>query len=115
MNEQKRAPSVDLERLAEVIGALGHPIRLEIVAMLADAARSGVPDICWGDIGEICVSRLHERFALSRPALSHHLAVLRHAGVVLTRRDGSRVLYRVRGAALGEVTAALSFLAEGIA
>ena len=42
-------------------------------------------------------------FDVSRPAISQHLTVLRHAGLVTERRDGNRRLYRARPEALAEV------------
>jgi DNA-binding transcriptional ArsR family regulator len=46
--------------------------------------------------GEAAVTDLTARFAISQPAVSQHLATLRHAGLVHARRDGRRVYYRVR-------------------
>lgn len=79
--------------------------------MLAAAARSGIPDIEWGDMGEVCVCRINQRFQLSAPALSHHLSVLRYAGLVETRRDGARILYRLNEATAREAAGALALLA----
>ena len=45
--------------------------------------------------GEMTVSALHEHFAISQPALSQHLAALRAAGLVRTRREGRHAYYRV--------------------
>lgn len=101
----------DTDRLAFVLKALSHPVRLEIVSMLVAAARSGIPDIEWGDTGEVCVCRINQRFELSAPALSHHLSVLRHAGLVETRRDGTRILYRFNEAVARDAVGALALLA----
>lgn len=46
--------------------------------------------------GETPVSALVERMAMSQPAVSKHLRVLRDAGMVAVRADGQRRLYRVR-------------------
>ncbi len=46
--------------------------------------------------GELPVSSLVDRMALSQPAVSKHLRVLRDAGMVEVRPDGQRRLYRVR-------------------
>lgn len=67
-------------RAATVLKALGHPARLHIVELLA--AR-----------GELTVSELAEQCGLDQPALSQHATVLRHAGIVTVRRDGTRRHY----------------------
>ncbi len=45
--------------------------------------------------GEAAVKDLTARFEISQPAVSQHLAALKHAGLVNRRRDGRRVYYRV--------------------
>jgi len=46
--------------------------------------------------GEFCVSDLVERLAIDQPKVSHHLAILRSAGVIRSRRDGRHINYSVR-------------------
>jgi DNA-binding transcriptional ArsR family regulator len=46
--------------------------------------------------GEMGAGEIAERFDVSRPAISQHLGVLREAGLVETRREGTRRLYRAR-------------------
>lgn len=46
-------------------------------------------------------------FAVTRPAISQHLTVLREAGLIVERRDGTRRLYRTRPEALAELRAFL--------
>ncbi|MET7337717.1 metalloregulator ArsR/SmtB family transcription factor [Nonomuraea sp. NPDC005650] len=48
--------------------------------------------------GEYDVTSLTEAIAVARPSVSQHLAKLRYGGLVETRRDGRRVLYRARDA-----------------
>src|SRR3954452_15424603 len=45
--------------------------------------------------GEVCVCHIHESLRISQPKVSRHLAYLRRAGVVDTRRDGLWVHYRL--------------------
>lgn len=45
--------------------------------------------------GEAAVKDLTSRFAISQPAVSQHLATLKEAGLVSSRREGRRVFYRV--------------------
>lgn len=63
----------------EVANAVADPVRREILLMLRDEALSA---------GQIA-----ERFAISRPAVSRHLRVLREAGVVRDAPDGRRRVY----------------------
>jgi DNA-binding transcriptional ArsR family regulator len=66
----------------EVFEAIAQPTRREILRLLADGERSA------GDVAS--------RFAVTQPAISQHLKVLREAGLVSERRDGARRLYSVR-------------------
>lgn len=74
----------------EVAGAIADPVRREILLMLRDEALSA---------GQIA-----ERFAISRPAVSRHLRVLRGAGLVRDTADGRRRVYALVTAALDELT-----------
>jgi ArsR family transcriptional regulator len=71
----------------EVFRALAHPLRLELVAQVA--AR-----------GPICVCHLDDVLPYSQPQISKHLAVLRQAGLLESRREGSWVYYTANEDAL---------------
>ncbi|MBU1663987.1 MAG: metalloregulator ArsR/SmtB family transcription factor [Gammaproteobacteria bacterium] len=62
--------------------ALGDPIRRRILALLLDT-------------DERCVCEMHGVLDASQPKVSRHLAVLREAGLVLARRDGVWMHYRI--------------------
>ena len=62
-------------------GALADATRLRILGVLAD--------------GEVCVGHIHQALRLPQPTVSRHLAHLRRAGLVRTRRDGLWVHYRL--------------------
>ena len=74
---------------ATALQALGEPHRVAILDLLRD--------------GEQPVSHLVERLELSQPAVSKHLRVLRDAGLVESRADAQRRLYRVRTEPLVEL------------
>jgi DNA-binding transcriptional ArsR family regulator len=57
--------------------------------------------------GELAAGEIASHFALTRPAVSQHLAVLKEAGLVNERRDGTRRLYRASPEALAELKAFL--------
>ena len=86
---QNRIPAQTAAMLAPAFKALGDPIRLQLMSMIASA--SG---------GEACVCDLTPAFDLSGPTISHHLKVLREAGLVDSDRRGTWVYYRVVPAAL---------------
>jgi DNA-binding transcriptional ArsR family regulator len=69
---------------------LGDPVRRRILELLAGGERSA------GDIGEI----VQREFAISQPAVSQHLRVLREAGFTTVRPDGARRMYAVDPAPL---------------
>ncbi len=77
------APSTDehLQRYAAIMRALADAKRLCVLEMLADGERS--------------VSELSHEIGCQVPNMSQHLAVLRSAGLVSTRRQGSTVYYRL--------------------
>lgn len=68
---------------------------------LADATRRALLRRMWDR--EVPAGRLAEGFSMSRPAISQHLRVLRDAGLVRVRRDGTRRLYTARPDALEDV------------
>ena len=85
-------------QFAEMAKALGHAHRLEILELLAQGERS--------------VESLAERAGLSIGNASQHLRLMRQAGLLVSRRDGKRILYRLSDPAVLELTAALHRLAE---
>lgn len=78
--------------MSDVFKALGDPVRLRLFALLAA-----------GD--EVCVCHLTEALQLPQSTVSRHLAVLRNAGLVDTRRDGKWIHYRLTGGMTHELTA----------
>lgn len=70
-----------LQKLERVFRALADPTRLRIVGLLAG--------------GETCVCHIHESLRIPQPKTSRHLAYLRRAGLVATRKDGLWVHYRL--------------------
>ena len=81
------------ERLAAVARALGDPIRLQLV------------DVQRKHGGEVCVCELTPLFDVGQPTVSHHLKVLRDAGLVDAERRGLWAYYSVLPDAVGELSA----------
>ncbi|SHL35899.1 DNA-binding transcriptional regulator, ArsR family [Pseudonocardia thermophila] len=79
--------------LARGFKALGDPVRLRLLSLIA--ARRG---------GEVCVCELTSAFTLTAATISHHLKVLRVAGLVDCERRGTWVYYWVVPAKLGALS-----------
>src|SRR5437763_2607512 len=79
----------------EVFDAIAQPTRREILRLLA--------------AGELSAGEVASHFAVTQPAVSQHLKVLKEAGLIAERRDAQRRLYSVRPEGLADLH---SFLAE---
>jgi len=89
---------------------LPEPARLALAARLkalADPTRIGIVNRLAG-CEECCVCDLTEAFGLSQPTISHHLRILREAGLVETERRGTWSWYRLNRDAVGELATALA-------
>jgi DNA-binding transcriptional ArsR family regulator len=86
--------AVKAAEAARLLGALANERRLAILCELVDGERS--------------VGRLVEAVGLTQSALSQHLAKLRAAGIVTTRRDAQTIYYRLASDAAGSVMKALA-------
>lgn len=69
--------------------ALADPVRLRLLSLIG--AHTG---------GEVCVCELTDAFDLTQPTISHHLRVLREAGLIASERRGTWVYYWVLPSAL---------------
>ena len=88
----------DLEALFK---ALADVTRLRILGLLLD--------------GEVCVCHIHESLKISQPKASRHLAYLRRAGLVETRRDGLWVHYRMTTLSDPVLKAIATTISQGLA
>jgi ArsR family transcriptional regulator len=86
----------EAQRMAGIAKALGDPVRLQLVDVLRKHA------------GRVCVCELVPLFDLSQPTVSHHLKVLRDAGIVGSERRGLWAYYYVVPDALAELRGWLS-------
>ncbi|WP_371611946.1 ArsR/SmtB family transcription factor [Streptomyces clavifer] len=75
MPDHSSSPALSTITLPSVLGALSDPTRLGIVRVLSDGNERG-----WGEL----------RAPIAKSTLSHHLKVLREAGVTQTRQEGTR-------------------------
>ena len=92
------APTLDDDEAlatAELFSALGDPARVRIVNLLATSSEP------------VCACELYEPLGLAQPTVSHHLKVLREAGLVESTRRGTWAFYRLVPEALGALRGAL--------
>ncbi len=98
MTDMKTFSLADFEasagKAATLLRTLGNEKRLMIVCQIGD--------------GELSAGSLQEPLGLSQSALSQHLAVLREAGIVATRRDGQTIWYRIADPAAVKVIETLA-------
>ena len=94
----------DAQDLAPVFKALADPIRLRLFSLIASF-----------EGGQACVCDLTGPFDVSQPTISHHLRVLREAGLVDSERRGTWVYYWVLPAALTRLSALLAPAAPAVA
>jgi ArsR family transcriptional regulator, arsenate/arsenite/antimonite-responsive transcriptional repressor len=78
----KRARSRGLEHSTRLLKAFADPVRLRLINLLRGQ-------------DEVCVCHLHDALELPQPTVSRHLAYLRNAGVVVGRKEGLWVYYRL--------------------
>lgn len=84
---------------ARLLKALADPTRLRILSLLSRHE------------GEVCVFEIVESFTLEQPTISHHLRILRDAGLVDCRKKGLWAYYYVRRDALGRARDVIDGLA----
>ena len=78
----KRNKRVLFEKQAEIIKAISHPLRIAILDFLAD--------------GERCVCDIAEYVGSERSNVSRHLSVMVAAGVLEHRKEGLKVIYKLK-------------------
>jgi ArsR family transcriptional regulator len=78
-----------LEQVAEELRTLGHPLRIKIIEFLRS--------------GEKCVCEIIQFVGAEQSVVSKHMTILKKAGLVDCRKEGSRVIYWVRDPVVFEV------------
>jgi DNA-binding transcriptional ArsR family regulator len=82
----------------DVAGAIADPVRREILVMLRS--------------GRLSAGQIAGRFHISRPAVSRHLRVLRHSGLVRDETVGRQRLYELNAARFSELSTWLAQFVE---
>ncbi len=81
---------MDINEYAEILKALGHPVRLKIVCGLMNK-------------DECSVNIMAEKLNISQPVASQHLNVLKNAGIIAGYRRMNRVYYRLENNKVREI------------
>ena len=81
--EQRSPDPETLEKVAGMLRAMAHPIRIAIVSYLGDGKRRTVTEI-------------HKKLGIEQSAASHHLVILRDRGVLSCRREGKNIFYSLK-------------------
>ena len=89
---------LDIDSLAKQLWALGDPVRLQILKILP--SEPTCENIC-------NVSKIAERIGLSQPATSHHLRILRQAGLITNEKKCREMFYWVQLDAADQAMASL--------
>lgn len=84
-----------MANIADIFKALGDETRIGIVRMLLGKS--------------LCVCDIIEAFQLTQPAISHHLKILKQAGIITDSKEGKWVFYRINDEAFQSIT---SFVEE---
>jgi ArsR family transcriptional regulator, arsenate/arsenite/antimonite-responsive transcriptional repressor len=85
---------------AQLFKAVADPYRLRILATLARAPE------------EVCVCEFTDALPLNQPTVSHHLRILREAGLVTCERRGTWVYYQLAANALDRINGAIGHIFE---
>lgn len=89
----RKRDQAHLETQAAALAALGHPVRLAILRCLVQGPEEGTP-----------AGACQESLGIPASTLSHHLATLSEAGLILAERRGTYLHYRVQFQRLRELT-----------
>jgi DNA-binding transcriptional ArsR family regulator len=78
--EFKELNPESIEKAANMLKAIAHPVRISIIGFLEDGKRRTVTEI-------------HKQLGLEQATTSHHLGILKDRGVLASRREGKNTLY----------------------
>jgi len=88
-----------LEKVASLLRAIAHPVRISIVGYLEDGRKRTVTEI-------------HKQIGIEQSAASHHLTILKDRGVLLSKREGKNTLYFLKHHNLGKILSSISECCE---
>lgn len=83
----------NIEQAARALKAMAHPLRLKILCVIGDS--------------ELPVMEIVNKVGTTQSNVSQHLDILREKGIVVSRREGSKILCRVKSKEILELMAAM--------
>jgi len=79
-----------LEAAASKLRAIAHPMRIAIIDMLNDEPQMNV-------------TKIYTKLGIEQASTSHHLNILKTKGLLVSKRDGKKILYSIKNTALSEI------------
>jgi len=84
-----------LEKAADRLKAIAHPLRIAIIEMLDEE-------------GPLSVSEIFEKLDIMQANASHHLSILKNRGILKSKRVGKKIIYDLNNEIIGEIVQCLS-------
>lgn len=79
-----------LEEATAILKAIAHPHRMAILSLMEEGQK-------------LTVTEIQKRLGLEQSVVSHHLGILKDKGVLISKRDGRRIIYSLRQADLAGI------------
>ena len=84
-----------IEKAANMMKAIAHPMRLAILGHLSEGK-------------ELTVTEIHELVKIEQSTASHHLGILKDKGVLISRREGKNTIYSIKNMNLNKLVECIS-------
>jgi len=84
-----------LEKAANMLKAIAHPMRIAIINYLEDGK-------------QLTVTEIHERLGIEQSTTSHHLGILKDKGVLLSKREGKNTYYCLKHDTISSIVECIS-------
>jgi DNA-binding transcriptional ArsR family regulator len=90
----KELDSERLEKAANMLKAIAHPMRISILTFLEEGKR-------------LTVTEIHEKLGIEQSTTSHHLGILKDKGALCSAREGKNTYYFLKHSALSEIISSI--------
>ncbi len=93
--EKMKLDQQQLERAANMLKAIAHPMRITIIGLLDEGK-------------QLSVSEIHRKLGIEQSTTSHHLGILKDKGVLVSRREGKNTFYSLKHENLKSIISCVS-------